>query len=227
MPLRVRLMVLVIAALLTSLALGGAATLINASRSVRTEMESALQVGRQTIDNAVREIDVSPKPQRDIDDLVASFKGNRHLRVAVAGGVADEEMQPVNDRRRFGKVPAWFVRLIGVAPQTDRIPFTIGRQRAGAVVVTTDPGNEILEVWNELSSSLVVLALFAGATIPAIYLLIGHALRPLDRLTSALEQVGHGDYDIRVSSRLTPELARLRDSFNRMAATTGASMNRC
>jgi two-component system, NarL family, sensor histidine kinase UhpB len=223
MPLRVRLIVLVIAALLTSLALGGAVTLINASRSVRTEMLSALQVGRQTIDNAVREIDVSPNPQRDIDDLVASFKGSRHLRVAVAGGIADEEMRPVNDRRPFGKVPAWFVRLIGVAPETDSIPFTIGRQPAGAVVVTTDPGNEILEVWNELSGSLVVLALFAGATIPTIYLLIGHALRPLDRLTGALEQVGHGDYDIRVSDRLTPELARLRDSFNRMAARLAAA----
>jgi two-component system sensor histidine kinase UhpB len=223
MPLRVRLIVLVIAALLTSLALGGAVTLINASRSVRTEMLSALQVGCQTIDNAVREIDVSPNPQRGLDDLVASFKGSRHLRVAVAGGTADEEMQPVNDRSPFGKVPAWFVRLIGVAPETDRIPFTIGGRPAGAVVVTTDPRNEILEVWNELSSSLVVLALFAGATIPAIYLLIGHALRPLDRLTGALEQVGQGDYGIRVSDRLTPELARLRDSFNRMAARLAAA----
>jgi two-component system, NarL family, sensor histidine kinase UhpB len=223
MPLRVRLIVLVIAALLTSLALGGAVTLINASRSVRTEMLSALQVGRQTIDNAVRDIAVSPNPQRDLDDLVASFKGSRHLRVAVAGGTADEEMQPVNDRRPFGKVPAWFVRLIGVAPETDRIPFTIGGMPAGVVVVTTDPRNETLEVWNELSSTLVVLTLFAGATIPAIYLLIGRALRPLDRLTGALEQVGQGDYGIRVSDRLTPELARLRDSFNRMAARLAAA----
>ena len=224
MPLRVRLIVLVVTALLTSLALGGVVTLINASRSVRTEMLSALQVGRQTIDNAVREIEVSPYPQRDLDDLVASFKGNRHLRVAVTGGAAAAEMQPVNDRSPFGKVPRWFVRVIGVAPETDSIPFTIGGQPAGVVLVTTEPRNEILEVWNELSGSLlVVLALFAGATIPAIYLLIGRALRPLDRLTEALEQVGHGDYGIRVSDRLTPELTRLRDSFNHMAARLAAA----
>lgn len=223
MTLRVRLIVLVIAALLTSLALGGAVALINASRSVRTEMLSALQVGRQTIDNAVREIDASPTPQRDLDELVASFNGSRHLRVSAAGSVAAAEMQPINDRSPFGKVPAWFVRLIGVAPQTDRIPFTIANWPAGVVVVATDPRNEIHEVWNELSSGLVMLALFAGFTIPAIYLLIGHALRPLDRLTGALEQVGQGDYGIRVSDRLTPELARLRGSFNHMAARLAAA----
>ncbi len=38
-----------------------------------------------------------------------------------------------------------------------------------------------------------------------------------------MEQVGHGDYAIRVSDPLTPELARLRDSFNRMAARLAAT----
>jgi type II secretory pathway pseudopilin PulG len=108
MPLRVRLVVLVIAALLTSLALGGVVTLINASRSVRTEMLSALQVGRQTIDNAVRDIDVSPKPQRDIDDLVASFKGSRHLRVVVVGGAAGPSQWP--PARTFYPLTAPIVR---------------------------------------------------------------------------------------------------------------------
>jgi two-component system sensor histidine kinase UhpB len=83
--------------------------------------------------------------------------------------------------------------------------------------VQTDPSNETVEVWNELSGSLLVWALFAGGTIPLIYLLIGRALRPLGRLTTAMERVGGGDYAIRVDDRLTPEFARLRDSFNRMA----------
>ena len=34
------------------------------------------------------------------------------------------------------------------------------------MIIKTDPHNEILEVWDELSGSFVVLALFAGGTVP-------------------------------------------------------------
>jgi two-component system sensor histidine kinase UhpB len=133
------------------------------------------------------------------------------------------EVPPVAERSPFGDVPAWFVRLIGVMPDIDRVPIAIGGRPFAVVVITTDPRNEILEVWNEMTDSLVVLALFAGTTIPLIYLFIGRALRPFDRLAAAMEQVGQGDYGVRVSDRLTPELARLRDSFNRMAACLAAT----
>ena len=132
MPLRLRLIALVIVALSISLALGGAVTILNASRSVRTEMRSALLVGQQTVDNVVREIDASSDPQRDLDDLVASFKGSRHLRVSVTGA-AVAAVQPANDRSPFGKVPAWFVRLIGVAPEATIIGARVSRAGDGAI----------------------------------------------------------------------------------------------
>jgi two-component system sensor histidine kinase UhpB len=223
MPLRFRLIALVLATLFASLALGSAVTLINASRSVRTEMRSALLVGQQTVDNIVREIDGSPDPQHDLDDLVASFKGSRHLRVSVTGGARAAEAWPVKDRLPFGGVPKWFVEVIGVDPEIDRVPITIGGRPSGGVIIETDPRNEIREVWNELTGSFIVLAVFAGSTIPLIYWVIGRGLRPLQRLADAMEQFGQGDYAIRVSDPLTPELARLRDSFNRMAARLDAT----
>jgi two-component system, NarL family, sensor histidine kinase UhpB len=230
MPLRFRLIALVVVALSISIALGGAVTLLNASRSVRTEMRSALLVGQQTVDNVVRGIDGSSDPQRDLDDLVASFKGSRHLRVSLTGaGAAGAQVQPVGDRSPFSEGPAWFMRLVGVAPEARSVPVTINGRLFGTVVIETDPRNEILEVWDELSGSLLMLALFGSGTIPLIYFFIGRALRPLDRLAAAMEQFGQGDYAIRVGDRLTPEMARLRDSFNRMAtrlATTDAANRR-
>ncbi len=223
MPLRFRLIVLVGAALLAGLVLGCAATLINASRSVQNEMRSALLVAEQTVDDVVSQIGGSRNPQRDLADLVASFKGNRHLRVSVIDNGAAEQVNPVNDHRPFGGVPRWFIRLIGVAPETHRIPVMLSGQPLGTVVIETEPRNEILEVWNELSAGLVVLVIFAAATIPLIYLSIGRALRPLDRLAAAMEQFGEGDFAIRVGDRLAPELIRLRDSFNRMAARLDAA----
>jgi two-component system, NarL family, sensor histidine kinase UhpB len=223
MPMRFRLIALVAVALMIGLALGAAVTLFNSSRSVRAEMASALLVAKQSIDNVIRGIDHSPDPRRELDDLVDSFKGSRHLRVSSTAADAAAEVRPVSDRAPFGKVPKWFVRLIGVPPEAYRVPVTVAGRPFGTVIAETDPHNEILEVWDELSGSLVTLAVFAGATIPLIYLLIGRALRPLDRLAAAMEQVGHGDYAIRVGGPLTPELARLRDSFNGMAGRLAAA----
>jgi two-component system, NarL family, sensor histidine kinase UhpB len=224
MLLRSRLIALVIVALSTSLVLGGVVVLLNATRSVRNEMHAALEVGRQTIDAGLHDIDSRASPRRDIETLIAPFKDNRHLRILVTGHDFDLRVDPVRERSPFGAAPAWFVRLIGVAPGADRVPLTVAGRSLGAVVIETDPANEILEVWSELSGGFVVLALFCGLTVGFIYLFTGRALRPLDRLSQALEQVGRGDYEtLRIGGRLTPELARLRDSFNRMAVRLAAT----
>lgn len=221
MSLRFRLIALVAIVLMVSLVVGGGIAWFTASRSVRTEMRAALLVGRQTVDNALRRLQGSQDSQRDLDDLVASFKGNRHLRVFVTGD-AEAAALPVSDRTPFGKVPPWFVRLIDVASETSRVPIVIDGRPFGTIVLGTDPNNEILEVWNQVSESLVVLALFCGMTMALIYLFIGRALQPLARLAVALEQVGQGDYRTRISDSLTPELSRLRDSFHGMAARLSA-----
>src|ERR1700730_18238854 len=81
MSLRFRLIALVWVVLPISLAFGGLAAWVNASRSVRVEMFAARQAARQTIETAVERLPTAPDPARYRDELVASFSGNRHLRV--------------------------------------------------------------------------------------------------------------------------------------------------
>jgi two-component system, NarL family, sensor histidine kinase UhpB len=224
MLLRSRLIALVVVALSTSLTLGGVIVVVNATHSVRNEMRAALDVGRQTISAGLHDIDRGASPRRDIRGLIAPFKHNRHLRVRVSGRDLDLRVDPMRESSPYGNAPAWFVRLIGVAPQTALVPLTVAGRSMGTVVIETDPTNEILEVWSELSGGGVVLALFCSLTMGVIFLFTGRALRPLDRFAVALEQVGRGDYEtLRIGGRLTPELARLRDSFNRMAARLAAT----
>jgi two-component system sensor histidine kinase UhpB len=217
MSLRFRLIGLVCGALVVSLLLGCVTAWVNASRSVRTEMRSALLVGRQTIESEIERLRQAPDPSRDLDDLVSSFKGNRHLRVRLVGE-AEAVAAPVVERPPFGSVPGWFVRVIGVVPVVDRVPFAVSGRDYGTIAIETDPHNEILEVWNEFTDSLITPAVFSSLTILLIYVFIGRALRPLNSLADALEQVGDGRYRTRIRGRLAPELSRLRDSFNRMAA---------
>jgi two-component system sensor histidine kinase UhpB len=217
MSLRFRLISLVCVVLLMSFALGGAIAYSNASRSVRTEMRAALLVGRQAIENAIERLQNARDPSRDLDDLVTSFEGNRHLRVWRLGETP-REAAPALESAPLGAAPAWFTHLIGVIPETDQIRITVGAHDYGSIAIETDPHNEILEVWNEFTDSLITPAVFCGLTILLIYLFIGRILQPLNRLGAALEEVGDGRYRTRISGRLTPELSRLRDSFNRMAA---------
>ena len=125
---------------------------------------------------------------------------------------------PAVEKTQFGGPPGWFVGLFGVALETERILVAAGNRSYGTIVLETDPNNETLEVWGQFTDTLVSLAVFCGLTVLLIYLVIGQALRPLDRLVAALEEIGDGRYRTRISGRLAPELARLRDIFNRMAS---------
>ncbi len=217
MSLRFRLISLVCLVLLISLSLAGYIAYSNASRSVRTEMRAALLVGQQTVETAIDRLQNARDPSRDLDDLVASFQGNRHLRLRHAGEMP-AFTAPSMEKSEFGRPPAWFVHLIGVSPEIEQIPIAIGGRDYGTIVIETDPYNETLEVWNEFAESLATLAVFGSLTILLIYVFIGRTLRPLDRLAAALEEVGDGRYRVRIGGRPAPELSRLRDNFNRMAA---------
>jgi|SRR5215471_15104357 two-component system sensor histidine kinase UhpB len=222
MSLRLRLIGLVCLVLLISLALGGAIAYSIASRSVRTEMRAALLVGRHTIENGVERMQTAGEPWPDLNDLVASYEGNRHLRVRLVGAAA-ATAAPAVEKAALGRVPTWFARSLGVAPERAQIPVAVGGRDYGTIIVETDPYNETLEVWNEFADTLLTLAVFCGLIIILIYVFIGRTLRPVDRLAGALEEIGDGRYRTRIGGRLPLELSRLRDSFNRMAARLAAS----
>jgi two-component system sensor histidine kinase UhpB len=221
MSLRLRLIGLIAVVFAVSLLLGGMIACFNASRSVQTEMRSASAVARQLIETGIAGLGRSQDPKRDLENLIASFKGNRHLRVVLAGDGA-AVAAPVVEEPPLGQVPRWFERLIGVKTTTVRVPVSIGGQDYGAIVIETDPHNEILEIWDEFGDGLLVLALFSGPTMLLVYLFIGRALQPLDRLAEALARIGQGDYGVRLAGKLPPELSQLRDSFNRMAGQLAA-----
>jgi two-component system, NarL family, sensor histidine kinase UhpB len=217
MSLRFRLSGLVCFVLLLSLALGSLFAYSTAVRSVRAEMRAALLVGRQTIEISVERLSSSANPGRDLAQLVGSFAGDRHLRVWRTGPET-VMASPAAESAHFGRVPTWFVRIIGPVPRVEWVPVVIGGRDYGTIGIETDPYNETLEVWNEFTDGLVAPGVFCALTVLLIYLFIGRMLRPLQRLAAAMEAVGVGNYQTRIDGRLSPELLRLRDSFNRMAA---------
>lgn len=222
MSLRLRLIGFVTAALIVSILLGVAIACYNASGSVGVEMRSALLVGRRAVEDAAGGIAGSPAPRRDLERLVGVFAGNRHIRVSLAGDPA-VAAAPSAETSPFGEPPGWFVRLIGVPRMTERVPILRDGQPYATVVIEAAPHNETLDVWNDFNNTLIVVLAFSGLTIFLIYLFIGQALRPLYRLGGALEEIGRGNFAMRIGGRLSPELSGLRDIFNRMADRLAAA----
>ena len=217
MSLRFRLICLIAMVLIASLAVEGTIVSFNASRSVQTEINSALRVGQQIVKSALARLPDSTDRRRDLEALVAAFKGNRHLRVSLTGG-GNATVEPSLEGSHFGTVPPWFVRCLGITPVAAHVPIAIAGQDYGSILIETDPSNEILEVWNDLGDGFIVLALFFSLNILLIYVFIGSALRPLDHLGLAFNQIGLGDYKMRIAGNAVPELSRLQCSFNRMAS---------
>ena len=221
MSLRVRLITSIVFVLLISLCVGGMVAGWHAVRSVRTELKAALAVGAQTLRNGIDGLGDGRDLQPELGRLVRMFDGDRHLR-AVLSDPEGKQRAASSMASRAPDVPAWFVSLL--APSIATVRRDVG---AGNVMtVETDPRNEIGEVWTQLQDDLVAVGLSCGLSILLVSLVVGRALRPLDRLSAALASLGSGEYAVRVEHAGPPELLRLGRGFNAMAERLSASQAR-
>lgn len=211
--LRFRLISAISALLVATLALAAGVAAWRAYGSVLTEMRAAMSGAETVAREAFGRHGENEKPD-DLTDLVHSFNGQRHVRAAVvlASGKTWMQSRPLAPD---DQAPGWFAALIGVHPQSVRIPAPA--PTGATLVLSTDPTDEIAEVWRQTSGAFVTLMLFCGGVCLAIYLIVGHALRRFGEFDLALRAIGDGRYDTDLSERGPPEFVRLARGFNHMA----------
>jgi two-component system, NarL family, sensor histidine kinase UhpB len=175
-------------------------------------MQAALAVGAQTIRNGIDGLAEVRNPGNERERLVRAFDGDRHVR-AVLRDIRGQVRVGSTVPRLAPNVPAWFVALL--SPSLQPVRFDVGA--GSAITVEPDPYNEIGEVWTQLWDDLGAVALSCGLSIVLVSFVVARALRPLDRLWTALASVGSGEYAVRVDYSGPPELARLAQGFNAMA----------
>jgi two-component system, NarL family, sensor histidine kinase UhpB len=218
LPLRARLMALVCAILLISLAGGGTLIAWHAAGRVQTELRAALTVGANALENGLKELRTADDRSGELRRLIATFDGNRHVRATLF----DERQASTTSSRLPApgrKVPGWFARLIGNPIAPLRIP--VGSH--AAVVLDPDPANELDEVWEESRDTMLVLAGFASLSALLISVVVGRALRSLEALSTAFATVGNGDCHNPVAPQGAPELKRLALAFNQMTERLGTA----
>ncbi len=217
MSLRLRLIVSLAIPLAFSLVFGCVLLGWHATRSVRTELMAALDVGRQSVRNGIEELPFSSDPERDLRSLIRTFDGNRHVRAALLGPrgtvfVQSHLLPPVI------AVPGWFRDLIG--PHIPPLDLAVPSNLADGLSIRlrTDPTNEAGELWGELHDVVLALAIFCLLALAFITWTVRRSLHPIAGLVSGLSRIGSGDYGVRVAETGPVELAMLASGFNRMAA---------
>ena len=216
MSLRLRLILAISAMLLVALATGGVLVCLSARASVQAEMHGAMASAQDVVSEALADVPPEPKPSF-VSKLIRSFNGQRHVRVIALGSAGEARLQ---SRLTVSgdPPPTWFRTVVNVRPQVvrRRLPPQVAPAES-ALLIETDPTNEMSEVWRQTCNAISVMLLFSVGACIAIYLVVGHTLRWFKAFEVALKEVADGRYDTALDERGPPEFGALARGFNRMA----------
>jgi two-component system sensor histidine kinase UhpB len=216
-PTRTRMIVAVLAIDALAALVSCGIIVLNARSAVNVETTASLAIAEslvaETLDPAQ-----SAAPESLLQTLDLRFQALRHVRVAVL----DTQGRNVRFaqgrlRRERHEAPAWFAALIAPDPRRHELPILANGRRIGTALITTEPLDEIDEVWGyAVSLSLASLCLNV-ALLVALYVALSRVLAPLDQVADGLIQLERRDYAVRLDPPASRELAIITERFNSLA----------
>ncbi len=225
MSLAFRLNLVLTLLVLASALIGGGLVIRNAERAVEAEAASTADLSLQLLELALAAGAAEGAPVRPetLVPLLRDIGAAGHLAIsvdAVAGAqtLASAELatEPLADQDIAA--PPWFVAM--VTPPEDSLTRLLALEDSPGMrlSIRASAAGEIEESWDEARPLLVLIALFALLANAIIYLVVGRGLRPIYRITDAIEEVSKGHFDQRIEALELPELQQIASHVNRMAA---------
>lgn len=155
----------------------------------------------------------------------------RHLRIEFydTDGHLRDSNRPQLSREMSESPPAWFTSLMTMAlPKQveSRRPLVMNARKVGEFAIIPDPSYEVEEIWHDTVDLFVLFMLFFLTVNALVYWAVGRALRPVDSILAALNELERGNLEARLPSFELPELARISRKFNGMAQTLKQSIRR-
>lgn len=206
LSLRARLSLLLVLVLAAGLAAGLGALVMHAGARIGAESDAAIRLARELVETKAPQLASAANPLMELENLFADVRRLRHVRIAQAGE------PPESPRDRVA--PEWFSALVTPAPAESQIATPIA-----LIVVSSNPLDEIDEVWQELvwlSTGALALALVALA-LGSFGL--SRALRPVAAVAESLSRLEGGDYAVRLTAEGPPEFVDIADRINALAQT--------
>lgn len=229
MNLKLRLNLIITALLFLVMLVGATLMIQNAREDVRAEVTSTAALALHLLDAEILHYTSDygwlngAEQEKTSMFRLQSLENIRHLRIEffdARGRLRDSNRSTV--KADEAAPPGWFVKsMYVVSPSTQPIHrqiFANGRI-LGELVVTPDPSYEIAEIWHDSLGMLLLVGIFFVVVNAVVYWAVGKALKPVDRILSALAELERGNLTARLPSFTLPELTNISEKFNAMAQT--------
>ncbi|GJE28009.1 ATP-binding protein [Methylobacterium organophilum] len=214
---RMRLILVVLAIDLVAAIATCGVIVLNARQAVKVEMRASLATVEPLVSDTIR-LARAPSPESLLHTLDLRFQTLRHVRVAVFDAAGQRvTIDEPGLRRRPREAPHWFVQLIAPPVEQHQVPIVAGGATIGTARITTEPGDEIEESWDDAVSLSLASLLLNVAVLAALYLAFGRLLKPLHGLAEGLTQLERHDYTARLDPPTSRELAVITERFNSVA----------
>jgi two-component system sensor histidine kinase UhpB len=226
---RAQLLLTVVLIGLVAALVAGAVMIITARTSTQIEIDASMNLAEVLVREAINLMPADTPPDRFLKDLPLQQRFARHVRITVrdtAGqAVTTRPMQAGAAATPYTRppAPAWFASLISPATDRRELPVLINGERLGAVLIAGEPGDEIAEVWENLTALGSVALLVNLAMIGILYVLFGRVLGPLTALGAGLADLERRSFGVRLPRPRARELAAIADRFNALAGALEAT----
>ncbi len=218
MSLRFRLNLLITLSFVIMLIAGTGLIIHHARNSVAEETQSTAQLTLRLLEVAFANIPPGIDPLQQILVHLSQFEKTRHLHIDFISPSGDLDAGlPQAQTHHESEAPDWFVRLVEPPPlQVERAVLRTGGDMT-RIVISADPADEIREIWRTVRTLMGLLLILCLLSNGLVYIFLGHALRPIDGILRALEDIERGDFHSRLPNTGLPELDVIARKFNHMA----------
>ena len=229
MNLKIRINLIITLLLALVMVLGAGMMIDNAREDVRAEVDSTTVLALHLLDAEVLHYTsdygwATPAKNDNADVFrLQSLDNVRHLRIEFFdsfGRLRDSNRPPMS--REDNSPPQWFEKLMSKVSSSLKAthrPIIVNNRILGELVITPDPSYEIAEIWNDTIGLLSLGFLFFMVVNGVVYWAVDRALRPLNKIHSALTNIEHGNLESRLPEFSLPELSSISNKFNSMAQT--------
>lgn len=203
-----------------ALLLGAVSLQLFAPGQLIEENEPATRTAKAVAEALNSALLMSTNPQQTLDAFVKSLGTSEAIRFRPAGTEMPAHV-PVDVRTPLGRVPQWFIDLLGLPEIGASFPVTVEGKQVGDIVFSPDISADIYEKWIgflALVSSAVVLMLLTSTI---AYFTAGTVVEALEKLGDGLTRMRMGDYERPIAASGPPEIRNSSEQANALARTLG------
>ena len=195
----------------------------NARQNTEAEVKSAEKLVLYLFDTAILNNDKLSQKQIEKHTFnLQHLQHMRHIKIELTneyGDVVDSNHLSKNEAS--DEAPRWFKALLNrFTPPWSPSVRTLEYQGKvlGKIIITPDPNYEYAEKWKQLIELLTLISVFFVLVNLSVIWAVAQALKPTEKILSALNALEEGKLDTRLPQFNAPELAPIGDKFNHMIA---------